>query len=91
MTEHTITIDFQEPELPDTLVHRVRNLGEDIEHELLRGRDARVHDPDSATNQLRITVVSKRRVRRVLQLLADLLREHRFTGARVTVHESGTA
>jgi len=87
MTEHTITIDFVE-QMPGTLVHRVRNLGEDIQGELSRGRDARIHDPESATNQLRITVASQRRVRRVSKLLSDLLREHGFADARVTVHET---
>jgi hypothetical protein len=38
MTEHTIIIDFMEPEMPGTLVHRVRNLAEDIERALSRGR-----------------------------------------------------
>ncbi len=71
--------------MPGTLVHRVRNLGEDIEHALSTGRDARIHNPDSATNQLRITVVSQRRVRRVSKLVSDLLREHLFTDARITV------
>ena len=85
MTEHTITIDFAEPKMPGTLVHRVRNLGEDIERALSRGRDARIHDPDSATNQLRITVVSQGRVGRVSKLLSDLLRAHRFTDARITI------
>ncbi len=85
MTEHTIVIDFAEPKLPGTLVHRVRNLAEDIDRELSRARDARVHEPDAATDQLRITVVSQRRVRRVSQLLSDLFREHRFTDARITI------
>lgn len=71
--------------MPGTLVHRVRNLGEDIEHALSRGRDARIHDPDSAINQLRITVVSLGRVRRVSVLLGSLLRKHLFTDARITI------
>ncbi len=73
MTEHTIIIDFTEPKMPGTLVHRVQNLAEDIQRALACGRDARIHDPDAATNQLRITVVSQRRVRRVSKLLGDLL------------------
>jgi hypothetical protein len=31
MTEHTIIIDFMEPEMPGTLVDRMRNLAADIE------------------------------------------------------------
>ena len=35
MTEHTIIIDFAEPKLPGTLIHRVRNLAEDIERDVI--------------------------------------------------------
>jgi len=84
---HKIIIDFEPDSDAHSLMHRVRNLGEDL-FRACRGdgwASISLEDVDRATNRLVVAVRSARRVRRIAAMIDKLLAEHYFIGkARLT-------
>ncbi len=61
-----------------SLTHQVRNFGEDLYHACKADGWATIsiEDVDRATNELRVTVRSKRRLRRIVTMVEKLLEAH---------------
>lgn len=70
---------------PVALIHRIRNLGEDIYRAIRGKRIATLHNMDSATDDLVLTVPSAGKLSRVLRLIDDCLIENNFQNAQVDV------
>jgi hypothetical protein len=83
-----IIIDFDSP----ADVHRVRNFGEDLYGACRDDGWASISlaEVDRATNQLRVTVRSARRVRRVAAMIEKLLERHHFTDTARLTHLNTT-
>jgi hypothetical protein len=73
-----IIIDFDPGPGAPSLTHQVRNFGEALYHacEADGWASIAMEDVDRATNQLRVTVRTKRRVRRVMSMIDKLLEAH---------------
>jgi hypothetical protein len=69
-----IIIDFDTGPGAPSLTHQVRNFGEDLYRVCKADGWASIamEDVDRATNQLRVTVRAKRRVRRVMSMIDKL-------------------
>jgi hypothetical protein len=77
-----IIIDFEPGH-----VHRMRNFGEALYQALQEDGwgSISLHEIDSATTQLRVTVFSRRSVRRIAQMIQKLLVKHRLAAiARIS-------
>jgi hypothetical protein len=59
-------------------IHRIRNFGEDLYRRCREDGWASIsiHDVDRATDQLRVSVRSARRVRRIARMITELLEKH---------------
>jgi hypothetical protein len=86
-----IVIDFDQERDPRSLMHRVRNFGEDLYRACRDDGWAEISldEVDRATDQLTVRVLSAKRERRIAAMIERLLAAHRFTGkARLSqVHE----
>jgi hypothetical protein len=86
-----IVIDFDQERDPHSLMHRVRNFGEDLYRACRDDGWAEISlaDVDRAMDRLRVRVRSSKRERRIAIMIERLLAEHRFTGkARVShIHD----
>jgi hypothetical protein len=73
-----IVIDFEGGEASPTFVHQLRNFGEDLWRVCKEDGWASMvlEDIDRATNQLTITVLSSRRVRRTVSMTRKMLDKH---------------
>jgi len=78
-----LVISFAGDAADTKLVHRVRNFGEDLHRAFETRDDAAISldEVDVATNELRVTVKSVSKVRRVAQFLEQVLGDHGFEGA----------
>ena len=93
MKPHQIKVTFEAyaadyPNDPTGLLHRIRNLGEDIWREIRGKRIAKILNMDSATDSLDLTVPSAGKLRRVVKLIEASLAEHNFEAAKIHVTES---
>jgi len=82
-----IVIDFHGEAAQSSLTHRVRNFGEALYHAFMKEGIAAIslEEVDRATTQLRVTVKSARKVRRVSSLIEELLDQHHLAAvARVS-------
>jgi hypothetical protein len=73
-----IIIDFDGGQASPTFVHQLRNFGEDLWRACKQDGWASmvIDDIDRATNQLTVTVLSSRRVRRTVNMTRKLLDDH---------------
>jgi hypothetical protein len=76
--EIVIDFVFREDQEASYEIHRIRNFGEDLHRACEADGWASISwaHVDQATNQLRVTVRSKRRVRRITALINGLLDKH---------------
>ncbi len=87
-----IRIDFDNSSAPSSLVHQVRNFGEDVWRlaQAEKGASIALEDIDRATDRLVLRVNASRRVRRMVGSVRRLLGEHHLAGvARVSVMVGG--
>jgi hypothetical protein len=79
--EIIIDFDFRTDQNASTEIHRIRNFGEDLYRACRDDGWASVslQQVDRATNQLRVAVRSKRRIRRIASLIRGLLEKHFLT------------
>lgn len=73
-----IIIEFDLPPDARSLIHQIRNFGEDLYRQCRDEGWATIslEEIDRATSQLRVTVRSKRRVRRTMRMIEQLLETH---------------
>lgn len=76
---------------PNNLIHRIRNLGEDIYRAIRGKRIATLLNADTATDSLDLIVPSAGKVRRVRKLIDECLVQNNFQNARVEVTEAHSA
>ena len=87
-----IDIDFDSADAPASLVHQVRNFGEDLRRYAKTEKWASIdlRDVDRATHRLTLKVISSRRVRTVEAVIARMLGEHYLTQfARISARDVG--
>ena len=87
-----IVIDFDVRQDDPTFVHKLRNFGEDLHRACDNDGWASIliEEVDGATNQLRVTLFSKRRIRRIVKLIDELLEMHFLASrARLSVCRVG--
>jgi hypothetical protein len=84
-------IAFEAGPDPSSLVHRIRNFGEALYHACCADGWASISldEVDRATNQLRVTVRSKRRARRTFAMIERLLESH-FLKSQARIFEVAT-
>ena len=87
-----VVIDF-DPH-PEREIGKVRNFGEDLwracRDDTGGWASTSLDEADRATNQLRVTVTSARRIRRTVKMIEDLLGEHFLDRcARISVRNMG--
>jgi hypothetical protein len=77
-----IVIDFDQERDARSLMHRVRNLGEDLYRACRDDGWAEIslEEVDRATDRLTVRVLSAKHVRRVATMIEKLLAEHLFAG-----------
>ena len=74
---------------PTDLLHRIRNLGEDIFRALRGRRIAELQNMDTAVDTLELIIPSEGKVRKVELLIRPLLKQHNFADAEITVQPLG--
>jgi len=90
MTPQKIRITFEEYASasaghPTELLHRIRNLGEDIWRAIRGQRIATLENMDTAVDSLDLVVPSAGKVRRVVKIIEGCLAEHNFEAAQVEI------
>jgi hypothetical protein len=78
---HVIEITFEDRPRDETLVHRVRNFGEDLWRLFCTGEQAKIDLAAvySATTRLELILVTPKHHGNVMDAIAKTLKEHYFT------------